>query len=346
MSDTLGKLEDLPQDYRDAMREAGVAPLWPMMRNVLPHGRPNAITQATHWAYDDVRPLLLRAGELTPVEKAERRVLVLGDPGRGDGAMQATSSIYVGLQLLLPGETAPAHKHTPSAARIIVEGRGGFTVVEGEKLPMEEGDLVLTPGGDWHDHGHDGDEPVIWLDALDLPLFHYLEGSYAVEAPLQAQRNRPDASAVEYLSAGLVPSRKTGVIPRQYPLLRYPWSRTETALRELVKYGDSGVAEVDYVNPETGQDVLPTLGFTALYVPAGQVFSPPLQSTSSVYHVIKGQGTTVTDGKRFDWAAKDTFSVPVFADIEIAAPQADAFLIRVHDRPLQENLRYYEERQK
>ena len=115
------------------MSRAGVAPLWPMMRNVLPHDAPNPVTKPAHWAFQDLRPLLLRAGELTPVEKAERRVLVLSDPGRGAGAMQATASIYAGMQLLLPGETAPAHRHTPSAARIIVEGKGGYTVVDGEK---------------------------------------------------------------------------------------------------------------------------------------------------------------------------------------------------------------------
>ena len=235
MTDSLGTMEDLPEDYRAAMQAAGVAPLWPMMRNVLPHGAPAPVTQTGHWTYASVRPLLLQAGELTPVEKAERRVLVLSDPGRGTGAMQATSSIYLGMQLLLPGETAPAHTHTPSAARIIVEGSGAFTVVDGERLPMEEGDLVLTPGGEWHDHGHDGDAPVIWLDALDLPLFVYLEGSYAVEGDLQAQRNRPDASQVEYLSAGLAPSRSTSR-PRRYPMMRYPWQRTEAALREMSRF--------------------------------------------------------------------------------------------------------------
>jgi len=153
MAERLGTLEDLPQDYRDAMTAAGVAPLWPMMRNVLPHGVPRPQTRPGYWNYDALRPLLLRAGELTPVEKAERRVLVLSDPGRGPGAMQATASIYLGLQLLLPGETAPAHVHTPSAVRIMVEGKGAFTVVDGEKLPMEEGDLVLTPGVEWRLNG-------------------------------------------------------------------------------------------------------------------------------------------------------------------------------------------------
>ncbi|MCB1339729.1 MAG: cupin domain-containing protein [Pseudooceanicola sp.] len=343
MSQQLGTLEDLPQDYRNDMAAAGVAPLWPMMRNVLPHGAPKPVTKPGHWSFPALRPLLLRAGELTPVEKAERRVLVLSDPGRGTGAMQATSSIYLGMQLLLPGETAPAHRHTPSAARIIVEGKGGFTVVDGEKLPMEDGDLVLTPGGDWHDHGHEGTEPVIWLDALDLPLFVYLEGSYAEEAPLQSQRNRPDASQVEYRAAGLAPSRRLNANLRRYPMMRYPWARTEAALRELARYGDEGIAEVDYINPETGQDVLPTMGFTAMMLAQGQKDAPPLRSASAAFHVIKGEGRSTINGQTIEWGPKDTFTAPVFADITHEA-SSEAFLVRIHDRPLQDKLGYYEER--
>ena len=121
MSPKLGTIDELPKEYLDKLEEAGVAPLWPMMRNVLPHNLPKPVTKSGFWNYGKVRELLLKAGELTPVEKAERRVLVLSDPGRGVGSMQATSSIYLGMQLLLPGETAPAHRHTPSAARIIIE---------------------------------------------------------------------------------------------------------------------------------------------------------------------------------------------------------------------------------
>jgi gentisate 1,2-dioxygenase len=345
MSEALGTLEELPEDYRQAMTGAGVAPLWPMMRNVLPHGRPQAVSKSHLWAFEKIRPLLLRAGELTPVEKAERRVLVLSDPGRGVGAMQATASIYVGLQLLLPGETAPAHRHTPSAARIIVEGKGAFTVVDGEKLPMGNGDLILTPGGMWHDHGHEGSEPVIWLDALDLPLFYYLEGSYAEEAELQAKRNRPDASQVEYRSAGIVPSRKGSTKASKYPLQRFPWDRTEAALRELAAYGGAGPVEVDYINPETGDSVLPAMGFTALMIRPGETVAPPLRSCSSVFHVISGKGRSVVDGASFSWTGKDTFSAPVFARLEHTNLGSEpAFLIYVHDTPLQEKLGYYEER--
>lgn len=341
----LGTLEELPQDYRDAMTASGVAPLWPQMRRVLPHHAPVPVTQPHHWAYGDIRPLLMRAGELTPVEKAERRVLFLVDPGRGPGAMQVTSTIYCGLQLLLPGEVAPAHKHTPSAARIVVEGEGGYTVVDGDRLPMLEGDLILTPGGCWHDHGHGGAGPVVWLDALDLPLFVYLEGSYAVEAPLQAPRNRPDPSEVEYRAAGLAPARRRDrAAPTAYPMMRFPWARTEEALRHYARHADGGLVELDYINPETGQSCLPTMGFTASMLTPGQPAEPPLRSSSAVFHVVRGKGHSIINGTRLDWTAKSSFSAPVFARIEHHAEDGTAFLIRIHDAPLQERMGFYEER--
>ena len=341
----LGTLEELPQDYRDAMGRAGVAPLWPQLRNALPHNAPAPVTRSHLWSYAEVRPLLLRAGELTPVEKAERRVLFLADPGRGNGAMQATSTLYIGLQLLLPGEAAPAHKHTPSAARIVVEGEGAYTVVDGDKLPMHTGDLILTPGGCWHDHGHGGKDPVIWLDALDLPLFVYLEGSYAIEAPLQTPRNRPDASEVEYRAAGLAPVRRRDRAAPAFPMMRYPWDRTEAALRQLGHHSSGETSELDYINPETGQSCLPTMGFTAMLLRPGETSRPPLRSASSVFHVVSGRGQSIVNGVTHIWGPKDTFSAPVFAATEHKATGDDpAFLIRIHDTPLQEKLGFYEER--
>ena len=341
----LGTLEELPQDYRDAMGRAGVAPLWPQLRNALPHNAPAPVTRSHLWSYAEVRPLLLRAGELTPVEKAERRVLFLADPGRGNGAMQATSTLYIGLQLLLPGEAAPAHKHTPSAARIVVEGEGAYTVVDGDKLPMHTGDLILTPGGCWHDHGHGGKDPVIWLDALDLPLFVYLEGSYAIEAPLQTPRNRPDASEVEYRAAGLAPVRRRDRAAPAFPMMRYPWDRTEAALRQLGHHSSGETSELDYINPETGQSCLPTMGFTAMLLRPGETSRPPLRSASSVFHVVSGRGQSIVNGVTHIWGPKDTFSAPVFAAMEHKATGDDpAFLIRIHDTPLQEKLGFYEER--
>ncbi len=342
----LGTLEDLPLDYRQNLEALSTAPLWPMMRNVLPHNAPQPTTKPHLWSYEKIRPLLLKAGELTPVEKAERRVLVLCDPGRGKGAMQATASIYCGLQLLLPGETAPAHKHTPSAARIIVEGEGAYTVVDGEKCLMHHGDLILTPGGMWHDHGHEGTEPVVWLDALDLPLFVFLEGSYAIEGELQAPKNRPDASEVEYSQAGLLPSRGPGDPYPRYPLLRYPWERTEAALRRSADYTPLGQpVEMHYVNPTSGGPALPTMSFTATMLRHGESAAPPLRSASAVFHVVKGKGRSTVNDIEFRWNQGDTFSAPPFARIEhTAGGNTPAFLVRISDAPLQHKLGYYEER--
>ncbi|HEX2215772.1 MAG TPA: cupin domain-containing protein [Xanthobacteraceae bacterium] len=346
MSTALGTLEELPRQYREDMDAVQVAPLWPQMRTVMPYGEPAPVTKPCLWAIDQIRPLLLRAGELTPVEKAERRVLMLCDPGRGKGAMQATGSIYCGLQLLLPGEKAPAHRHTPSAARIVVEGQGAYTIVNGEKCIMQHGDLILTPTGAWHDHGHDGSEPVIWLDALDLPVFMFLEGSYGEEAELQAPANRPDSSEVEYAQAGLIPSRAYRDPYPRYPLMRYPWGRTEEGLRKLAEYTPlTEPVEMHYVNPTSGMPPLPTLGFTAMMLRPGEAGRPPIRSASAVFHVVKGAGASTINGTRFEWKQGDTFSAPVFARIEHAAERSEpAFLIRIHDAPLQHKLGYYEER--
>ena len=147
MSTELGRLEDLPADYRAALTERNLVPLWPNLRGVLPPGKPRPKTRATHWPYASIKPLLLQAGELTPIEKAERRVLVLANPGHGLDNMQASAAMYLGMQLLLPGEWAPSHRHTPNAVRMVVEGEGAWSLVDGEKCPMSRGDLILTPGG-------------------------------------------------------------------------------------------------------------------------------------------------------------------------------------------------------
>src|SRR5689334_21979922 len=212
----LGTLDELPRDYVADLTRANLVPLWPSMRALLPPQAPRTATLPAHWPWAAIRPLLLRAGELTPMEKAERRVLVLANPGRGLDNLQASSAIYLGMQLVLPGETAPNHRHTPNAARIVVEGTGACTIVGGEKCPMEHGDLVLTPSGLWHEHHHEGDDPFIWLDVLDLPLMVYLDVSYVIQGAPQELRG---GSAV-YGVGGIVPRTHGQATRSRYPLLR------------------------------------------------------------------------------------------------------------------------------
>jgi gentisate 1,2-dioxygenase len=341
----LGTLEDLPQTYRDGLRASNLVPLWPNLRTALPYHVPSRRTQPVLWHYADVRPKLLEAGRLTPIEKAERRVLVLANPGLGLDNMQATPSIYIGMQLILPGETAPNHRHSPSAVRFVVEGEGGFTIVEGEKCPMEPGDLVLTPSGLWHEHGHSSSGPVIWMDALDLPLVYALEASYAIEGEPQAVRNEADASQTRYRRSGLVPYSALDRTRARYPLVRFPWREVREALDALAgATGREDVVRLAYVNPETGGECLPVLGFSAVELRPGETARLPRHSASSVVHVVEGSGTVEIDGVALAFDTRDTIAVPTHAEVRIenASLSKPTCLFIVDDAPMQRKLGFYE----
>ncbi len=342
----LGRLEDLPLEYRQDLTANNLVPLWPSLRAALPYAIPTRKTKPILWSYADVRPRLLRAGELTPIEKAERRVLVLANPGLGLDNMQATPSIYLGLQLILPQETAPNHRHSPSAVRFVVEGDGGFTMVEGERLPMEPGDLILTPSGLWHEHGHHGAGPVVWLDALDLPMVYSLEASYCTEGAPQTQRNQPDGSQTRYRRAGLIPYKALGERRSQYPLLRFPWKEVRAALGDLSQIVDKGdVTQLAYVNPETGQECMPILGFSAIMLRPGETVTPVRRSASCVFHVIEGEGDVEIDGVSLKFTKNDTIAAPTHAKIRIAngSSKTPTYLFQIDDAPMQRKLGFYEE---
>ena len=146
-------------------------------RAIRPTSAPAPIATPSIWRYAEVLPSLLEAGRIVPVEQAERRVLMLVNPTMT--APHTTDTIYGGLQLVLPGEVAPAHRHIAFALRFIIESTAGFTAVAGEKIVMRRGDVILTPSWQWHDHGNEGDDPVIWLDGLDLPLFGMFKLNFA-----------------------------------------------------------------------------------------------------------------------------------------------------------------------
>lgn len=340
----LGRLEDLPQDYRDELSKLNLVPLWPSLRAVLPPGVPTRKTAATHWAYDTLRPLLLKAGELTPIEKAERRVLVLANPGHGIEKMQASAAMYLGMQLLLPGEWAPAHKHTPNAVRMIVEGGGAYTTVNGDKCPMERGDLILTPTGQWHEHGHDGSEPVIWLDVLDLPLVYYMETSYHIEGTRQTlNTGRLDRT----YRAGLVPTPAFERNNSAYPMLRYPWAEARAA---LLAYGqdnpDEPFVQISYVNPETTTDAQNILGFYALMLRPGQTLHLPARSPAQILHQIEGRASVQVEEQHFTLENADTCCVPGYthATLTNLSGTEPAFIFMADESPLHRKLGVYENR--
>ncbi len=341
----LGRLEDLPAEYLQALRRLNLVPLWPSLRAVLPPGKPRPNTQATHWSYQALRPLLLRAGELAPMDKAERRVLVLANPGHGLDNMKASAAIYLGMQLLLPGEWAPAHRHTPNAVRMIVEGEGATTTVGGEKCPMHRGDLILTPTGLWHEHGHEGQQPVVWLDVLDLPLIHYLEASYAVEGRRQAVQ--PGCGDFAYAAPGLVPAPVYTRGTKAYPLLRYAWAQARAALLALAaNQPELQAVQLSYVNPETGADALNILGLYALMLRPGQTLALPARSPASVFHLIEGAAGVEIDSQHFDLAEADTCCAPGYVPVMLRNTRTDrpAFVFVADEAPLHRKLGVYETR--
>jgi len=340
----LGSLEDLPTDYRQALTEQNLVPLWPSLRAVLPPETPTVSTKAIHWSYEALRPLLIKAGELTPIEKAERRVLVLANPGHGLEKMQASAAIYLGMQLLLPGEWAPAHRHTPNAVRMIVEGEGAYTTVDGEKCPMSRGDLILTPTGLWHEHGHDGKEPVIWLDVLDLPIVYYLETSYHVDR--DGQTVVPGHSERNY-SAGIAPSPAFQRSDKRYPMLRYAWSDAKAALQSMAaNQPDLEHVQLTYINPETGSDAQNILGFYALMLKPGQVLKMPVRSPATVFHLIEGSAEVETASQTFTMKEADTCCAPGFSQVQLRnrSDSQPAFFFMADESPLHRKLGLYETR--
>jgi gentisate 1,2-dioxygenase len=343
--DALGRMEDLPQDYRDELTRQNLVPLWPNLRAVLPAGKPVPKTRATHWSYATLRPLLLKAGELTPIEKAERRVLVLANPGHGLENMQASPAMYLGMQLLLPGEWAPAHRHTPNAVRMIVEGEGAWTTVNGEKCPMTRGDLILTPTGLWHEHGHDGNAPVVWLDVLDLPLVYYMEASYHIDG--ERQTVKTGRGDVAYARGGVVPTSAFQRRDGHYPMLRYPWVEARAALEALAadQPGDAAV-QVAYVNPETGADAQNILGYSALMLRPGGMLELPVRSPAAVFHLIEGDVDVSVADQSFSLADADTCCAPGYTAVRLRnrSATAPAFLFVADETPLHRKLGVFESR--
>jgi len=344
MNAPLGRIEELPADYLQSLDRESVKPLWPSMRSILPYDRPINRTTPHRWSYAALRPLLLQAGELTPIERAERRVLMLTNPGL-EGEPFATASIFFGLQLILPGETAPNHRHSPSAVRMVIEGDGAFTTVEGQRCPMERGDVILTPALRWHEHEHHGKGPMVWLDALDAPLVVKMEAAYCIEGAHQNAADAPDASQTRYRRAGLVPYDRLERIAHRYPQFRYPWRDVRTALDDLARDTPrDGRVQLAYVNPETGEECMPVLGFSALLLRPGEEVRMPRRSASCGFLALEGSGEAVVDGTEMRWQENDVMAAPSHAEIRLRNRSSvkPACLIQIDDAPMQRRLGYYE----
>jgi gentisate 1,2-dioxygenase len=336
--------ETLPAAYSAALEAQSVGPLWTALHVLLPAERQTRAVPH-RWSYAALRPLLHEAARLVPIEQAERRVLVLENPGLR-GSYSATTTLYAGLQVILPGESAPSHHHTPAALRLVVEGRGAYTTVDGVRCDMEPGDLILTPPMRWHDHGHEGAEPVVWLDGLDIPLVRALDASWAsAMRPAQPPASAVDSSQDEWTAAGLVP-RASRYEDTGFPLVRWPWRAVREALASLAATAPAGrPVALRHVNPRTGTPPLRTMGCEAQWLRPGETTAPGRRTAGAVYHVVEGRGESRIGEATLTWERGDTVVAPPWHWVlhRNASADAPACLFQFDDEPALRALGLYHE---
>jgi gentisate 1,2-dioxygenase len=308
--------------FYDRLQSFGAAPLWEVMGTIIPpEPRPEA--QPVMWKYDELRPLLIEAGRLLTAQEAERRVLILENPGL-PGRSQATGSLYAGLQLILPGETARTHRHASSALRFVLEGTGAYTSVDGERATMHPGDFIVTPSWRYHDHGNPGGETTIWLDGLDVPIVNLFDASFAEHHPEE-----------------LAPAAAAG----EPPVFSYPYARIRPMLEELrhePAHPSRGFS-LRYVDPATGASPMPTIAACLQLLPKGFAGTPLRQTDAAIYVGVEGQGRAHVGARTFEWGPRDVFVAPSWTPVRLEAVGGDTVLFSFSDRPAQQALGLWRE---
>lgn len=320
-----------------------LVPLWTRLESLAPP-QPPVLGQAHRWSYQAVRPQLLESASLISAHEAERRVLILENPGL-PGSSRITPMLYAGLQLIMPGEVAPAHRHTISALRFVIEGEGAYTAVNGERATMRPGDFVITPAWAWHDHGHEGSGPMVWLDGLDVGITMSFNAVFFERFPdEQAPLTRPLGDATARFGSGLLPLdyKPEGL---NSPVFTYPYDRTRQALHVISRSQapDPHFGHVmRYANPVDGGWAMPTMATMIRLLPAGFRTRAYRATESAVFSVVEGRGHVVVGGVRLDFEAKDTFVIPGWVAYEIEA-EHEAVLFSYTDRAAQEKLGLFRE---
>jgi gentisate 1,2-dioxygenase len=348
---------DLEALYRDFESEL-LIPLWTEISNLMP-ASPRSPAMAHVWRWGALQRVAARAGELVPVGRGgERRAIALANPGLG-GRPFATPTLWAAIQYLNARESAPVHRHSQNAFRFVVSGSGVSTVVNGDVVPMCRGDFLPQAGWNWHSHINDSDEPMAWIDGLDIPLQRYVDSTFfepgsneadslsadGVEANSSAQSERPSRSERLWGSAGLRPLSQLGPTPAT-PLLVYRWAMTDAALTaqlETEAGGGGGTvspghAAVRYTNPTNGGDVLPTIRAEFHRLAPGASTLPGREVGSSVFQVFDGAGNVRIGESTWDVASGDLFVVPSWELVTATASSTGLDLFRFSDSPILEAL--------
>ena len=327
----------------EAFRGLNLAPLWTQTADLMPRSpRPEARPYA--WRWQALLPVAEQAGRLVPVGRGgERRAIALANPGL-EGLPFATPTLWAAVQYLGPREVAPSHRHSQTAFRFVLEGEGVWTVVDGDPVAMREGDLLLTPGMAWHEHQNAGDNPMVWLDGLDIPLVRMLDAGFFEPGPDQlSNAATPSTCRSERLwgHPGLLPLTETAVTPSS-PLLVYRWPDTDAALRAQLdeRAGapsalEPGHGAVRVVNPATGKDALTTIRLEIHRLAAGARTVPSCRVGSSVWQVLHGGARFELDGDVMELERGDLVAVPSWCRFSVAAEHG-ADLFTFSDAPFYE----------
>jgi len=337
----------IPQHAEDAfhnlIHENHMYGLWEIASQMTPHPRPDAVPYLWKWSL--VQEIVKLSGSAVPVGD-ERRAMQLFNPGL-NGQWATTSTLIAAVQVLMPGEVARSHRHSPSAIRFIMQGDGAYTSVEGEKVMMHKGDLVLTPNWQWHDHGNETPETVVWMDGLDVPLAKALNTVFFQMYPeKRVPATKPVNASQALYGHGRLSPTWVKEFPRFSPLMVYSWEQTLEALYALRDREGSpfeGIA-LEYTHPHTGGPALPTIGCQVQLIRRGEKLKARRVTGSSVFCVVQGKGRTVIDGTAFDWSPNDILALPSWALHEHANTGGeDAILFSINDRPVMHALGFYRE---
>ena len=331
------------QAYYDKISQYDMAPLWEVLGGLVTK-EPHSHCAPAMWKFNDIKKFVLEAGDVITAEEATRRVLVLENPAIR-GKSQATNTLFAGVQLILPGEVAPAHRHVATAIRFVLDGEGAYTAVNGEKTIMSPGDFVIT--GNWapHDHGNNSDKPMMWLDVLDMPIVNHFETSFAAyfDNPIQ-DTTRQDGDSLEFYGSGVLPDG-TEANPVLTPVINYTYARTRPILERLLKAGNIDKhhgARARYINPTTGGWVLPTMGAHLALLPKGFKGEDYRATDGTVFVCAEGQGQTKIGDKVFEWGRNDVFVAPPWVPYKHSADK-ESVLFSISDRPAQELLGIWRE---
>jgi gentisate 1,2-dioxygenase len=336
-------LEHERQAFYKRIDAHNMAPLWTRLKSLVP-AEPTPIGSAHHWSYAQLRPHVLESAEHISAREAERRVLILENPSLR-GSSQITSTLYAGLQLIMPGEVAPAHRHTQSALRFIIEGSGAYTAVDGEKTLMQPGDFVITPSWTWHHHGHEASGPMVWLDGLDIPMVAHFNSTFREDHHAEeAAITKPEGDALSRYGSGLLPIgyRATSL---NSPVFNYPYARTREALHALTRAGEPDAHHgylMRYVNPVDGGWAMPTMATMIRLLPAGFTSQAYRSSDSMIFIVVEGNATLTMGNTQYELAPHDIAVVPGWMSYALSAKN-DCVLFSYSDRVAQEKLGLFRE---